>query len=418
MTVRISTLDNGLRVVTDSMETVESVSLGVWVDVGTRHETPDLNGVSHFLEHMAFKGTKKRNALQISEEIENVGGFLNASTSRETTAYYAKVLKDDIGLALDIISDITQNATLDEEELERERAVILQEISQAHDTPDDIVFDHYQETAYPNQPLGYAILGTNDLVSNLTRDQIKAYMDDHYSAPNMILSAAGNLDHDQLVDQANDAFQHLKNEAHTTMAPARYIGGDFRQARDLEQVHLLLGLEGLPITDEDFYALSVLTSLFGGGMSSRLFQEIREKRGMVYSIFADVSCYQDGGLFSVYAGTGAETVAELTPLICDEFKKLLDGVSEEETHRARQQLKSSMLMSLESTSSRTGQIARQLAVFGKPLDTGDIVAKVNAVTTDDIQRVAARIVKGLPTFATLGAVDSVTDFDKVAKNFS
>lgn len=418
MTVRISTLDNGLRVVTDSMETVESVSLGVWVDVGTRHETPDLNGVSHFLEHMAFKGTKKRNALQISEEIENVGGFLNASTSRETTAYYAKVLKDDIGLALDIISDITQNATLDEEELERERAVILQEISQAHDTPDDIVFDHYQETAYPDQPLGYAILGTNDLVSNLTRDQIKAYMDDHYSAPNMILSAAGNLDHDQLVDQANDAFQHLKNEAHTTMAPARYIGGDFRQARDLEQVHLLLGLEGLPITDEDFYALSVLTSLFGGGMSSRLFQEIREKRGMVYSIFADVSCYQDGGLFSVYAGTGAETVAELTPLICDEFKKLLDGVSEEETHRARQQLKSSMLMSLESTSSRTGQIARQLAVFGKPLDTGDIVAKVNAVTTDDIQRVAARIVKGLPTFATLGAVDSVTDFDKVAKNFS
>lgn len=418
MTVRISTLDNGLRVVTDSMETVESVSLGVWVDVGTRHETPDLNGVSHFLEHMAFKGTKKRNALQISEEIENVGGFLNASTSRETTAYYAKVLKDDIGLALDIISDITQNATLDEEELERERAVILQEISQAHDTPDDIVFDHYQETAYPDQPLGYAILGTNDLVSNLTRNQIKAYMDDHYSAPNMILSAAGNLDHDQLVDQANDAFQHLKNKAHTTMAPARYIGGDFRQARDLEQVHLLLGLEGLPITDEDFYALSVLTSLFGGGMSSRLFQEIREKRGMVYSIFADVSCYQDGGLFSVYAGTGAETVAELTPLICDEFKKLLDGVSEEETHRARQQLKSSMLMSLESTSSRTGQIARQLAVFGKPLDTGDIVAKVNAVTTDDIQRVAARIVKGLPTFATLGAVDSVTDFDKVAKNFS
>ena len=306
MTVRTTTLDNGLRIVSDSMDNVETVSTGIWVDVGTRYETPEINGVSHFLEHMAFKGTERRTAREIVEEIEDVGGNLNAYTSRETTVYHAKVLKEDMPLAVDIIGDIAQNPTFDVDELERERGVILQEINQSNDTPDDVVFDYFQETAYPEQAVGRPVLGSTELVRDMSRETLMNYMQTNYTGSRMVLSAAGRLDHDTFVKLAEDAFGGLNKGNGADLETASYAGGDFRKERDLEQAHLLLGFDGISYNDDDFYTASVLSTLLGGGMSSRLFQEIREKHGLVYSIYSFLSCYSDGGLFGVYAGSGGE----------------------------------------------------------------------------------------------------------------
>src|ERR1700757_2295316 len=281
MTTQVSTLANGLRVASDRIETVESVSLGIWIDVGTRHEPPELNGVAHFLEHMAFKGTERRSARAIAEEIEAVGGHVNAYTSRESTAYYAKVLKEDLPLALDILGDILQHSTFDPEELERERTVILQEIGQANDTPDDIIFDHFQECAYPEQAMGRPVLGRPEIIRGLARDAVVGYLRDHYGAQRMVLAAAGNLEHERLVDLAETLLSDLPTERSVTTEPARYTGGGYREERDLEQLHLVVRFPGPVIGDSDYYAASVLSTAFGGGMSSRLFQEIRETRGLV-----------------------------------------------------------------------------------------------------------------------------------------
>src|SRR5271163_2340131 len=241
MTTQLSTLANGLRVATDQIDTVDTVSLGIWVDGGTRHEPADLNGVAHFLKHMAFKGTERRSALAIAEEIEAVGGHLNAHTSRESTAYYAKVLKEDVPLALDILADILQHSTFETEELERERTVILQEIGQANDTPDDIIFDHFQECAYPDQAIGRPVLGRPEIIRRLGRDAVIAYLSGHYGAARMVLAAAGNLEHDRLADLAGELLAGLPAERAAIAEPARYTGGDRREARDLEQLHLVLG---------------------------------------------------------------------------------------------------------------------------------------------------------------------------------
>jgi predicted Zn-dependent peptidase len=326
MTVRVTTLENGMRVLTDVMASVETVSIGVWVDVGTRHEPAEINGVAHLLEHMAFKGTERRSALDIAEEIEAVGGHLNAYTSREHTAYYAKVLKEDTALAVDILADILQHSVFDPKELERERTVILQEIGQAIDTPDDIIFDLFQERAFPEQAMGRPVLGRAEIIRRIDRDTVASYMRRHYAAPGMLLAAAGNVDHDKLVAMARRAFSQLPLERVARHEPARYQGGDLREPRDLEQVHVVLGFTGFPYGDADYYAASVVSSALGGGMSSRLFQEIREKRGLVYSIYSFTHAYSDGGLFGVYAGTGEEEVEELMPVLCQEIVKLRDGL--------------------------------------------------------------------------------------------
>ena len=304
MGIRISTLANGLRVATDPMDSVETASVGVWIEAGSRYETATICGVSHFLEHMVFKGTRRRDARAIAEEIEAVGGHLNAHTSREYTAFYAKVLKEDVPLAVDIIADILQDATLDDGELGRERTVILQEIMQAQDTPDDIIFDRFQETAFPEQALGRPVLGSPELISAMTREVLASYMRVHYGAPRMVLAAAGRVDHDELVALAEATFDRLPATIEGLREPARYQGGDFREERDLEQVHLVLGFQGVGYRDPDFYPVSVLSTLLGGGMSSRLFQEAREKRGLVYSIYTFPTSYTDSGVFGIYAGTG------------------------------------------------------------------------------------------------------------------
>jgi len=413
MTVRLATLPNGLRIVTDRIETVATVSLGLWIDVGTRHEPAQVNGVAHFLEHMAFKGTRRRSALAIAEEIEAVGGHLNAYTSRESTAYYAKVLKEDVGLALDILADILQHSTFESDEMERERTVILQEIGQASDTPDDIVFDYFQECAYPGQAMGRPVLGSPEIIRKLSRKSVVAYLKDHYGASRMVLSASGNLDHDEVVALADKLLSDMPAERAVTTEPARYVGGEHRQSRDLEQLHLVLGFPGVTLTDPDYYAASVLSTAFGGGMSSRLFQEVREKRGLVYAIYSFAHSYRDGGLFGIYAGTGEDEAAELMPVLCEETQKLDRGFTPGELGRAKAQMKAGLLMSLESTSARCEQMAQHMLIHGTPLDPDDIVTRIDAVDDAAISRVVARWRSAPPTLVALGPVRRLEDFARL-----
>ncbi|GGF16420.1 peptidase M16 [Aliidongia dinghuensis] len=413
MSARITTLKNGLRVVSDTMPGVETASLGVWVDVGTRHEPAEINGVAHLLEHMAFKGTERRSARQIAEEIENVGGHLNAYTSREHTAFYAKVLKQDAALGIDILADILQHSTFEPDELERERTVIIQEIGQAQDTPDDVIFDRFQERAYPGQAMGRPVLGEAEIIRTIGRDAVAGYMNRHYSADRMVLSAAGAVDHGRLVELAERAFVALPPYQGAPAEPARYAGGDLRDEKDLEQVHLVLGFPGVSYTDEDYYAASTLSTVLGGGMSSRLFQEIREKRGLVYTVYSFASSYADGGVFGVYAGTGEDEVEELMPVLCDEIVKAADTMTEAEVARARAQLKASILMGLESTSARCEHVASQLLIYGRPIDTPELVRKIDEVDLAAVGRVARRLFSGAPTFTALGPIGKVESFDRI-----
>lgn len=414
MTVRITELDSGLRVITESMDRVETVSVGAWVGVGARNERPAVNGVSHLLEHMVFKGTRQRDARAIAEEIEAVGGHMNAYTSREHTAYYAKMLKQDLGLAVDVISDLVQHATLDPGELAREREVVIQEIHQLHDTPDDIVFENFQDTAFPEQALGRSVLGSEALIRDMPRDDILAYLQAHYAAPGTIVAAAGNLDHDALVDLAGEKFADMPTGTRAHHETADYQGGERRADRDLEQVHIVLGFEGMAFEDDDFHAASVLSTLLGGGMSSRLFQEIREKHGLVYSIYSYLSAYSDGGVFGIYAGTGQEEAAKLMPLVADELNKVRRAVDEEEVTRAKAQLKASILMSLESTSSRCEQLARQMLIYGRPVPTEETVEKVDRVTAADVTRVADRLFSSIPTVSAIGPLGRLENAEAFA----
>ncbi|KAA0597143.1 putative Zn-dependent peptidase [Azospirillum lipoferum] len=416
--IRVTTLPNGLRVATDTMPDVQSVSLGCWVGVGTRNEAASVNGVAHLVEHMLFKGTRRRSAFRISEEIENVGGQLNAYTTREQTAYYAKVLHEDAPLALDILSDMIQHSTLDAEELVRERTVVLQEIGQSADTPDDIIFDHFQSTAYPGQAIGRPVLGSAEIVGALPREALVDYIAGHYGAPGMVLSAAGRIEHDRMVDLAFKAFGDLPSGPPPKPEPARYTGGDFREDRDLEQMHLVLGFDGVGVHDPDFYAHSVLSTLLGGGMSSRLFQEVREKRGLVYSIYTFTGGYHDGGLFGVYAGTGEDEVAELVPVVCDEIAKVGADVTEDEVARARAQLKAGTLMALESTMSRCEQLGQQILIYDRPVPVEEIVAKIDGVDRDAVVKAASRLRASRPTVAALGPIAKLESYDRIAERLA
>ncbi len=411
MSVRATTLDNGLRVVTHTMDAVETVSVGVYIDAGTRNEPAESNGVAHLLEHMAFKGTKRRSAQDIVGEIEAVGGFLNAYTTREHTAYYAKVLKEDAPLAVDILADILQNSVFDETELVRERGVVLQEIGQAHDTPDDVIFDHFQATAFPDQPLGRPVLGDAERIRTMPREAIVSYMRGAYGADGMVLSAAGMIEHDQLVALARTLFTDIPRTAAPDKQPAAYEGGAYREERDLEQVHLALGFPGVGMHDADLYATSVLSTLFGGGMSSRLFQEIRERRGLAYSIHSYSSHYSDCGLFGIYAGTGEAEAAELMPVLCEEIRRLPDSLTEEEVRRARTQLKAATLMSMESTGSRAEQMGEQVLIYGRPIPVAEIVQRIDAVDVAAVAALARRTFTARPSLAVLGPLAHVVPYE-------
>ncbi len=412
--VRIDTLSNGLRVATDSMPGTRTASVGVWVGTGTRAEPSEINGVAHFLEHMAFKGTKSRSARQIAEEIEAAGGYLNAYTARENTAYYAKVLAEDLPLAVDIVSDILQNPTFDEVELERERGVILQEIGQCHDTPDDLVFDLFQEVAYPDQSMGRPVLGTADTVRRMPRDSIRDFMRQRYAGRNMILCAAGGVDHDSVLALAEEKFQTLGAVQDSEVPQAHYQGGEHRLDRDSEQVHLLLGFEGPSFAGSEYYTANVLSALLGGGMSSRLFQSIREERGLVYSIYSFAWTFADTGLFGIYAGTGEDDVSELVPVMADEILGLADTLTDAEITRAVTQVKASLLMSRESSGGRCDQLGNQMLVHGRALDEAEQVAAVERVGKAELQDLARRIFATTPTLSAIGPLSRLESYDRIA----
>ena len=324
-------------------------------------------------------------------------------------------MKGDETLALDILSDILQHSVFDKEELERERAVILQEIGQANDTPDDVIFDLFQKTSFPNQPVGRPILGTIELVRTMPRDALMSYMKEHYVAGRMVVAAAGNLDHDQLVTAVQKVFSDIAIGVNIAQEPARYTGGEARQSRDLEQVHLALGFEGVSFSDPDYFALSVMSTILGGGMSSRLFQEVREERGLVYTIYSFASSYLDGGLFGVYAGTGEDEAETVVPVICDILSGLANTISDQELKRAKAQIKAGILMSLESTASRCEQLARQILVLGRPLPPDEISSRIDDVGRDAIIAISRRLLERTPTFAALGPIARVQSFNEIVK---
>ncbi|SFR32686.1 Predicted Zn-dependent peptidase [Yoonia tamlensis] len=393
MTIQLHTLSNGFRIVTEHMPTLKSASIGIWVEAGGRHEKPEQNGIAHFLEHMAFKGTQKRTALQIAECIEDVGGYINAYTSREATAYYVRVLENDVPLGLDVIADILLNPVFTAEDIEIERGVILQEIGMTIDTPDEMVFDWLQEVSYPDQALGRTILGPSERVSAFTRDDLERFVSQHYGPNQMILAAAGAVDHDTIVAQAETLFGHLPalDRGADLIQPARFGGGEIRKIKDLEQVHFALGLEGPNYRDPLIYTAQIYSSVMGGGVSSRLFQEIREKRGLCYSIFAQTGAYEDTGLTTIYAGTSAAQIAELATVTIDEMKRAADDMTASEVARARAQMKAGLLMGLESPSNRAERLARLLQIWGRIPSLDETIAQIDAVTTGDVKSFAAQM---------------------------
>jgi predicted Zn-dependent peptidase len=419
MSVEITTLPNGLRVVTEAMDRLETTSIGVWVGVGARAERAEQNGVSHMLEHMAFKGTASRSARDIAEAIEDVGGHLNAYTSREQTAYYARVLARDVPLAVDLLGDILQRSAFDPDELERERGVVIQEIGEVQDTPDDLVFDLLQEAAYPGQPVGRPILGTVETVSAFSRDSLAGYMAQHYSGGAMVLAAAGRIDHAELVALASRHFGALPAGAAAPSVAAEYRGGEARVNRRFEQVHLTLGFPSVSFGDPRYFAAQVMSTVLGDGMSSRLFQEVRENRGLAYSVYSFTAALTDGGLFGIYAGTSPGQADELVGVIAEQVHGLAERVEERELARARAQLRASTLMALESSSSRAEQMARQLLMFGRLIPLDEIVARIDAVTADDVRAAAACLLRdGPPTVAAVGPLRKLPDYDRIAARFA
>jgi len=415
VTVRSTTLDNGMTVLTDDMPHLESASLGIWVKAGSRSETEAEHGISHMLEHMAFKGTASRNALDIASTIENVGGDLNAATSVEHTGYFARVLKEDVALAGDILSDILQNSQFDQSEIDREQQVIVQEIGAARDNPDDHVFDLFQQAAYPDQAIGRTILGTVESVNSFGSDEIRAYMDRNYVGDHMVLCAAGNVDHDALVDIANDRFHTLRRNGAPPPEKASYVGGEQRLVSDHEQAHIVLGMEGRAYNSDGFYAVQILASILGGGMSSRLFQEVREKRGLCYSVYAFHWAFADSGIFGVAASTGEEEVTDLVPVILDELRKATESISDEEVIRVRNQIRAGLLMSLESPSSRAGQLARQQILWGRPIPLQETTERINRITPNRVKEVARQIFDaGKVSLAGIGPVANLPDYRDIA----
>ncbi|MBM3616327.1 MAG: insulinase family protein [Alphaproteobacteria bacterium] len=418
MTTRLTTLSNGFRIVTEHMPGLQSASAGIWVMAGGRHETAAQNGIAHFLEHMAFKGTKRRTALQIAEEIEDVGGYINAYTSREMTAYYARILKDDVALALDVIGDIVLNPAFDPKEIEVERHVILQEIGQALDTPDDIIFDWLQEVSYPDQSFGRTILGPADNVAGFARADLQTFVKDNYGPAQMILSAAGGVDHDAIVKQAEAIFGGLTARPQKASQPATFKGAERREVKDLEQVHFAMAFDAPGYRHPDVYAAQVYSMVMGGGMSSRLFQKIREERGLCYSIFAQSGAYEDAGQITVYAGTSAEEIGDLCRLTVDEMKRAADDMTEAEVARARAQIKAGMLMGLESPSSRAERIARLLAIYGRVPDIQESVAKIDAVTTADVRGYGEGLCAADNAMALYGPVDAAPTLEEIRQRLA
>ncbi|HEU4391471.1 MAG TPA: pitrilysin family protein [Blastocatellia bacterium] len=389
-------LDNGLTIVTERMDHIRSATVGIWVRSGSRHERDDLNGISHFIEHTLFKGTRNRTAREIAVESDAIGGNVDAFTSREVASYYVKVLDEHLPRAFDLIADIVTQPLFDDGELDRERNVVLEEIKMVEDTPDDLVHEVFVANFWPGHPLGRSILGTAQTLSTFNHDRVSEYYANVYTPSNLVVSGAGNLEHSRMVDMVVTHFGKLNDRpvklaaSPPTTAPSRILID-----KELEQSHLVLGLRCPPLVSEDRYIMHVLNVILGGGMSSRLFQTIREERGLAYSVFSGVNTYTDAGYLSVYAATSPDQVSEVITLALQEFSKLKsEKVQPGELERAKDQLKVSMMLGLESTSARMSNLARQEIFFGRQFSLDEILERIESVTADDVQRMASDIFRG------------------------
>lgn len=403
------------------MPHLESVALGVWIKSGSRNETEDEHGIAHLLEHMAFKGTARRSAREIAEEIEDVGGEVNAATSTETTSYYARVLKDHVPLAVDILADILTESAFEEEELEREKQVILQEINAANDTPDDVVFDRFSEAAYRDQTLGRPILGTPQTVVSFTPQQIRTYLGRNYTTDRMFVVATGAVDHEEFLRMVEDRFAGLPTSpsAPPVMEAARYIGGSVREPRDLMDAQILLGFEGKPYHARDFYCSQILANILGGGMSSRLFQEVREFRGLCYSVYAFHWGFSDTGIFGIHAATGGENLPELVPVIIDELHKSANEIHQKEIERARAQIRAQLLMGQESPAARAGQIARQMMLYGRPISNPEMMERLEGITIERLTDLAGRLFYDtVPTLSAIGPLEQLAPMEDITASLS
>ena len=405
--------ENGLIIATDKMNDVETVAVEILVKSGSRNETKENNGISHFLEHMAFKGTPSRSAKDIAEEFDMIGGHFNAYTSRAETVYHAKVLKQDLKKAVDILSDIFLNSNFEEKELEKEREVILQELYMTRDTPDDIVFDHFQETALPDQPLGRPILGTEEFIKSLIRENLLHYFKNQYSTKNTIISAAGNFDTNIFTDLIDEKFKDFRNKEVIKYKPGKYTGGELHVQKDLEQSQFLFGFEGISYLDEAFYDMQILSIILGGGMSSRLFQEIREKRGLVYTISSFSSSYSDCGIFGIYSALDSNNINLLIDLIIEQLHLITEKIDDREFNKAKAQVKASLFMSMESSIARAKRLGGNFAMFGRYISNDEILKKIDKTSIQSLKNIAKRIIRSNITITTLGKVANIYSYNNI-----
>lgn len=413
---QVTKLNNGLRIITEHMRDVDSIAFNIRVGVGSRAESISQSGMSHFLEHMAFKGTKTRTAFEIAKAFDDIGGVFNASTGRESTSYYAKVLKKDLSIGIDILIDILMNSTFPEDELEREKGVVIQEIFQTNDSPSDIIFDKYMEAAYKDQSFGRSILGTQETVKSFTREDLNDYTREHYFGENMLLAVAGNIEHEEIVALTKDALSKIHSKELKKNEGADYTGSEYLEHRKLDQVHLLIGLPGVSCHDDKYYTFKVLDSILGGGMSSRLFQEVREKQGLAYSIYSFNSSYTDTGILSIFAGTDSSNLDKLLQSITTELKKLCtNDLKAEEVSRVKERIKSQILMSRESTSSRAETLSYYYSNYGKYISKHELIEKISAVSAADIQETAEKLLSQCEktTLAAIGEINLLPSYDKV-----
>ncbi|HEY7382590.1 MAG TPA: pitrilysin family protein [Beijerinckiaceae bacterium] len=412
--VRITQLGNGLTVATEAMAHVATATLGVWVGAGSRHEFADEHGLSHLIEHMAFKGTARRSARQIAEDVENVGGEINAATSSEFTFYSARVLGENVDLALDVLADILMNSSFDGAELAREKGVILQEHAAVEDSPDDLIHDAFMETAFADQAIGRPILGQPETIKSFGPEAIRAFIGREYAPGRMVLAAAGAVEHEAIVAAAEKTFGALPAAQPGAAAAARYTGGDRRLTRKLEQANLIIGLPGCSFKDPHFYATHMFAQVLGGGLTSRLWHEVREKRGLAYQVDAFHWPFSDCGVFGIGAGTAGADLPELVDVAIDCARQATCDIDESEIARAKAQLKVALLAALETPGGRIERNARQLLAWGRVIPVEEIVTRVDAVTVADVRQAGSGLLSGAPTVAAIGPIKRLPRVDQIA----
>ena len=413
--IEITRLDNGFTVATERMPEIATATLGIWVGAGSRHEEAAEHGLSHLIEHMAFKGTARRSARRIAEDIENVGGDINAATSVESTSYTAKVLGENVDVALDVLGDILTASTFDPAELAREKGVILQEYAAVEDTPDDLVYDAFMETSFAGQPIGRPILGTPDTVQSFDADLIRRFMAREYTPARMVLAAAGDVEHAQFVDAAERFFGGLNAPEPRTAEPGRYTGGERRIARKLEQANLVIGLPGLSFKDPGYYATHLFAHVLGGGLTSRLWHEVRETRGLAYSIDAFHWPFSDCGVFGIGAGTAGRDVAELMAVTLDCVRRAVADAEETELARGKAQMKVALLTALETPAGRIERVARQLLAWGRVIGSDEIVDRIDRVAVEDLREAGRRLLGSPPTLAAIGPLQRLPSLREIER---